>query len=247
MSSAIVEFEQPDETMPFGRQLVKIVKHLKIGLPTFTGTFTATLPGETCWRIDAHIPGRILGNRTKPIDFHVDTATWGLGRGIAAHIALGRIREEYDEDLKRTSFVMYGRRDAKGDVVRTLEDETIASHIQDMEDHIRMMELELSDNMIVIKNLMTRKADLEEELQDARIEHEGELDALQEKIDDLKLELEEAEEKLDEGENIQEDHSYGDYVSQDKDQDDELGDDDTDSDATTPDVNMVDRSSSDES
>ena len=97
--------------------------------------------------------------------------------------------------------------------MRTLEDETIASHIQDMEEHIRMMELELSDNMVVIKNLMTRKADLEEELQDARIEHEGELDALQEKIDDLKLELEEAEEKLDEGENIQEDHSYGAYVS----------------------------------
>ena len=131
--------------------------------------------------------------------------------------------------------------------MRTLEDETIASHIQDMEDHIRMMELELSDNMIVIKNLMTRKADLEEELQDARIEHEGELDALQEKIDDLKLELEEAEEKLDEGENIQEDHSYGAYVSQDKDQGDELRGDDTDSDARTPDVNMVDWSSSDES
>ena len=43
-------------------------------------------------------------------------------------------------------------------MVRPLEDETIASHIQDMEDHIRMMELELSDNMIVIKNLMTRIA-----------------------------------------------------------------------------------------
>ena len=142
---------------------------------------------------------------------------------------------------------MYGRRDTNGDVVRTLEDETIASHIQDMEDHIRMMELELSDNMIVIKNLMTRKADLEEELQDARIEHEGELDALQEKIDDLKLELEEAEEKLDEGENIQEDHSYGAYVSQERDQNDELGDDDTESDARTPDVDMVDWSSSDES
>ena len=65
-----------------------------------------------------------------------------------------------------------------------------------------MMELELSNNMVIIKNFMTRKAELEEELQDARIEHEGELDALQEKIDDLKLELEEAEEKLDEGENI---------------------------------------------
>ena len=142
---------------------------------------------------------------------------------------------------------MYGRHDANGDVVRTLEDETIASHIQDMEEHTRMMELERSDNMFVIKNLMTRKAELEEELQDTRIEHEGELDALHKKIDDLKLALEEAGETLNEGENIQEDHSYGDYVSQDKDQDDELGDDDTDSDARTPDVNMVDWSSSDES
>ena len=98
--------------------------------------------------------------------------------------------------------------------MHTLEDETIASHIQDMEEHIHMIELELSDNMVVIKNLMIRKAELEEELPDARIKHEGELDALQEKIDDLKLELEEAEEKLDEGENIQEDHLYGAYVSQ---------------------------------
>ena len=47
MSSALVDFDQSDETMPFGRQLVKITKHLKIGLPTFTGTFTDTLPKET--------------------------------------------------------------------------------------------------------------------------------------------------------------------------------------------------------
>jgi hypothetical protein len=126
-------------------------------------------------------------------------------------------------------------------------DETIASHIQDMEEHIRRMEVELDHNWIVTKNLMTRKAELEEERLDARIEHEGEIDALQEKIDDLKLQLEEAEEKLDEGEDIQEDHPYGAYVSQDKDQDDELEDDDIESDARTPDVNMVDWSSSNES
>jgi hypothetical protein len=231
MSAAIVEFEQPDETMPFGRQLMKIVKHLKIALPTLTGTFTATLPEETCWRIDVHIPGRTIGVHTEPIDFYLDVGSWGLGKGIAAHIALGRIREEYAKELKKTSFVMYARRDANGEVVRTLEDETIASHIQDLEVHIRRMEVEMNHSLIVTKNLMTRKAELEEELQDTRFEHEEEIEVLQDKYDDLKLQLEEAEEKLDEGGNIQEDHSYGAYVSQDRDQDDELGDDDTESDA----------------
>ena len=99
MSSAIVEFEQPDETMPFGRQLMKIVKHLKIGLPTFTGTFTATLPEETRWRIDAHIPGRILGNHTKPIDFHVDTTTWGLA-GVSL---LTLLSDAFERCLTKTS------------------------------------------------------------------------------------------------------------------------------------------------
>ena len=87
-----------------------------------------------------------------------------MGKGIATHIAVGGIWEEYVEELKKTSFVMYARRDANGEVVRTLEDETIASHIQDMEEHIRRMEVELDHNLIFTKNLMTRKAELEEDL-----------------------------------------------------------------------------------
>ena len=37
---------QPDEDTPFGRHLKEVTKYLKIGVPSFTGTYNATLPEE---------------------------------------------------------------------------------------------------------------------------------------------------------------------------------------------------------
>ena len=203
MSTPITEFAQPDETMPFGRRLMKITKHLKIALPSMTGTFTPSVPEEKRWRIEVHIPGRTFGKITNPINFFLEVPTWSLGRSIAAHAALGRIRDEYHMDLKGTPFRMCGRRDDKGEIVRTMEDDSIASYIQDLKEHIRRMENEMYCSMRTTKKLMTLKTKLEEELKEAHNEHEEEISVLLEKYEDMKTKLEVAEEKLDQGENIQ--------------------------------------------
>ena len=46
---------QPDEDTLFGRHLKEVAKYLNIGLPSFTGTFNATLPEEERWKIHVHV------------------------------------------------------------------------------------------------------------------------------------------------------------------------------------------------
>ena len=89
MSTPNIEFAQPDGTMPFGRRLKKIAKYLRIALPSFTRTFTATLPEETRWKIEIYIPGRTFGNSPDSMEFFIEAPTWTLGKDIAAQITLG--------------------------------------------------------------------------------------------------------------------------------------------------------------
>ena len=213
----MTQFTQPDETMPFGRRLMKITKYLNIGLPSFTGTLRTSMLEDRRWRIDVHIPGRTFGRNSKPIDFFLEAPTWSLGQSVAAHTSLRRIREEYKEDLKGTSFMACGRRDQHGEIVRTVEDDTIASYIQDLEEHIRSLEKVMHRGMKTSRKLAIRKEELEEELKETREGYEDEINTLLKKHEEVKLLLEEAEEKLDHGENIQSDNSNGDYVGQDKD------------------------------
>ena len=46
MKDAKIKYTQPDEGTPFGFHLKEVTKYLNIGLPSFTGTFNATLPEE---------------------------------------------------------------------------------------------------------------------------------------------------------------------------------------------------------
>ena len=233
MSTAMTRFTQPDETMPFGRRLTKITKYLNIGLPSFTGTLKTSTPEDRCWRINVHIPGRTFGKNIKPIDFFLEAPTWSLGQSIAAHTSLGRIREEYKEDLKGTTFMACGRRDHHGEIVRTVEDDTISSYIQDLEEHIRSLEKVMHRGMKTSRKLAIRQEELEEELKETHEGYEDEINTLLKKHEEVKLLLEEAEEKHDHGENIQDDNSDGDFVSQDKDhegsQDVEMSESSTDS------------------
>ena len=68
-------------------------KYLNIGIPSFTGTYTATLPEEEHWMIRVHVPGRTFKPVTEPIEFSFDAPTWSVGKSMAAHIAMGRIGE----------------------------------------------------------------------------------------------------------------------------------------------------------
>ena len=220
MSAAMTQFTQPDETMPFGRRLMKITKYLNIGLPSFTGTLKTSSPEDRRWRIDVHIPGRTFGRNIKPIDFYLEAPNWSLGQSIAAHTSLGRIRLEYREDLQGTSFMACGRRDQDGEIVRTVEDDTVASYVQDLEEHIRSLEKIMCRGMRTSRKLINRNIELEDELKETREEYEDEIHTLLKKHEEVKLLLEEAEEKLDQGEDLQNDISDGCYVSQDKDYDD---------------------------
>ena len=112
-----------------------------------------------------------------------------------------------------------GRRDQNGEIVCTIEDDTIASYVQDLEEHIRNLEKVMHRGMRTSRKLTIRNTELEEELKETREEYEDEINTLLKKHEEVKLLLEEAEEKLDHGENLQNEISDGCYVSQDKDYD----------------------------
>ena len=79
MADARNKFMQPDEDTPFGRHLKEVTRYLNIGVPSFTGTYNATLPEEERWMIQVQIPGRTFMPVTKPIEFSFDAPTWSLG------------------------------------------------------------------------------------------------------------------------------------------------------------------------
>ena len=92
---ARIKFTQPDEDTPFGRHLKEVTKYLNIGIPSFTGTYNATLPKEERWKIQAQVPGRTFAPVTEPIECVFNAPTWSLGKSMAAHITMGRIGEVY--------------------------------------------------------------------------------------------------------------------------------------------------------
>ena len=111
MANPRKKFTQPDDDTPFGRHLKEVTRYLSIGIPSFTRTFTATLPEEECWTIQVRVPGRTFALVIEPIEFYFDAPTKSLGRSMAAHITIGRIGEVYNKDLKDTIYQICGRRD----------------------------------------------------------------------------------------------------------------------------------------
>ena len=95
MVDARNKFRQPDEDTPFGRHLKEVTRYLNIGVPSFTGTYNATLPEEECWMIRVQVPGRTFMPVTEPIEFSFDAPTRSLGKSMEAHITMGRIGEVY--------------------------------------------------------------------------------------------------------------------------------------------------------
>ena len=108
MADARNKFTQLDEDTPFGRHLKEVTKYLKIGVPSFTGTYNATLPEEERWMIQVQVPGRTFMPVTEPIEFSFDAPTWSLGKRMAAHITMGRIGEVYHKELKDTTYQICG-------------------------------------------------------------------------------------------------------------------------------------------
>ena len=101
------EFCQPDATMPFGKELMQITKDLRIALPTITGKATSSYPEDSRYRIEVHVPGRTFESRTEPVDFKFIAPNWILGRYMAIHCALGRIKEVYRGCLFHRTYSRY--------------------------------------------------------------------------------------------------------------------------------------------
>ena len=180
---------QPDEDTPFGRHLKEVTKYLKIGVPSFTGTYNATLPEEERWMIQVQIPGRTFMPVTEPIEFSFDAPTWSLGKSMAAHITMGRIGEVYHKDLKDTIYQICGRRDEQWEMISTRKDRSIAAFIQELNQHIRRQENQMCADMMDLKKAMIKITELEEELKSTHDGYEEEIATLVEKSDDLKKKL----------------------------------------------------------
>ncbi|SPT17773.1 unnamed protein product [Triticum aestivum] len=183
------KFAQPDEDAPFGRHLKEVTRYLNIGIPSFTGTYTTTLPEDEPWMIRVQVPGRTFTPVTEPIEFSLDAPTWSVGKSMAAHIAMGRIGEVYHKDLKDTIYQICGRRDEQWEMISTRKDRFIAASIQELNQHIRRQENQMCASMIDLKKVMTRNMELEEELKSTRDGYEEEIAILVEKNDDLTRKL----------------------------------------------------------
>ena len=108
---------------------------------------------------------------------------------MAAHITMGRIGEVYHNDLKDTIYQICGRRDEQWEMISTRKDRSIASFIQELNQHIRRQENQMCADMIDLKKAKTRIIELEEELKFTRDGYEEEMTILVENNDDLTRKL----------------------------------------------------------
>ena len=180
---------QPDEDTPFGRHLKEVTKYLNIGIPSFTGTYNATLPEEERWKIQVQVPGRTFTPVTEPIEFSFDAPTWSLGKSMAAHISMGRIGEVYHRELKDTIYQICGRRDEQWEMISTKKDGSIAAFIQEQNQHIRRQENQMCSDKEELKKALTKIKELEEELKATREDYLEEIVALVGKNDDLEKKI----------------------------------------------------------
>mgnify|MGYP005842016791 CR=1 FL=1 len=130
MADARNKCTQLDEDTPFGRHLKEVTRFLNIGVPSFTGTYNATLLEEEHWMIQVQVPGRTYMPVTKHIEFSFDAPTWNLGKSMAAHITMGRIGEVYQKDLHDTIYQICGCQDEQWEMISTRRDMSIADFIR---------------------------------------------------------------------------------------------------------------------
>ena len=60
---------------------------------------------------------------------------------MAIHHALGHLREEYRVELDESDHAMIFHRTANGEIVRTVDDDSILSYFRDLETHVRTVEV----------------------------------------------------------------------------------------------------------
>ena len=93
-------------------------------------------------------------------------------------ITIGCIGEVDQEDLKDTIYQICGRRDEQWELVSTKKDRSIASFIQELNQHIRRHKNQMCNDMIELKNAKGRIIELEGELKSTRKDYMDEIIAL---------------------------------------------------------------------
>ena len=85
---------------------------------------------------------------TEPIEFSFDAPTWSLGKSMTAHITTGRIGEVYHKDLKDTIYQICGRRDEQWEMDSTRKDRSIATFIQELNQHIHRQDNQMKTPLL---------------------------------------------------------------------------------------------------
>ncbi|KAE8770278.1 Proliferating cell nuclear antigen [Hordeum vulgare] len=211
------EFCQPDATMPFGKELVQITKDLRIALPTITGKPTSSYPEDSRYRIEVHVPGRTFEPRTEPVDFKFIAPNWILGRDMAVHCALGRIKEVYRGCPISPDLFTVSRRREDGEIISSKTKDALLSYAQTLEKHSGTLEHRVIKDARKIKQLSLRELELEEAAREAHYEHELEVKDFLERIEKLKTRVAYLEEELDMGENLHPEGDVAPLISNDED------------------------------
>ena len=151
--------------------------------------------------------------------FQFTAPTWILVRDMTIHHALGHLREEYMVELYASDLAMISHRDRNGDIMRTVDDDSILSYVQDLETHIRNLDVQTRRNSKIFRRLIFRELELEDKAREDPDEHEEEVKNLLERIQNLKTYIATMEEKMDLGEDLFLSGGDGPLVSNDEDYD----------------------------
>ena len=112
---------------------------------------------------------------------------------------------------------MISRRTADGETIRTIDDDSIHSYVQDLEAHIRALEIQMRKSLKTVQKLHLREIELEDATREAHYEHEDEVKDFMERLEDRKKYIATLEEKMDLGEDLFPSGDDGPLVSNDQD------------------------------
>ncbi|KAI4992083.1 hypothetical protein ZWY2020_041946 [Hordeum vulgare] len=195
--------------MPFRKELMQITKDLRIAVPTVTRKPTSSYPEDSRYRIEVHIPGRTSEPRTEPVDFKFSAPSWILGRDMAVHCALGRIKEVYTGCPISPDLFTVSQRGEDGEIISIKTKDALLSYAETLQKHSGTLEHRVVKDATKIKQLSLRELKLEEAAREAHYEHELEVKDFLERIEKLKARIAYLEEELDIGANL---HPEGDVA-----------------------------------
>src|SRR3954470_22299944 len=193
------------KSMAFGREILGICQHLNLYAPIFLLELVETRGADDYWEAkvsllgSAHKPEREI---TETFEVHVEAKEQCLR--IAAHMALGRLVEQYSGRLQGTMYYELTRILPTGTIwpkkfkptPGKLWPETLTYHVQSMEKHILNLERSAQSDLYTIIEHQQTTRQLKRtncKLQQKSRKMKGEIQKLKAKLKANGVELEEDE------------------------------------------------------